>query len=67
MTDSNPGEAYEVARNESGPLPPQAVAFLITASELRDRKTKRRRKHVLPGGSEAIRGLVEPGLKVEGK
>jgi hypothetical protein len=43
------------------------VAFLITASELRDRKTKRRRKLDLPGGSEAIRGLVEPGLKVEGK
>ena len=66
MTDSNPGEAYEVVRREPGPLP-HAVAFLITASELRDRKTKWRRKHDLPGGSEAIRRLVEPGLNVKGK
>jgi hypothetical protein len=67
VTSSNPNEAYEVVRSESGPLPPQPVAFLITASELRDRKTKRRRKHDLPGGSEAIRRLVEPGLKVDRK
>ena len=39
------------------------LPFLITASELRDRKTKRRRKQDdLPGRSEAISRLVEIGL-----
>jgi hypothetical protein len=65
MTD-DPNEAYEAVRSEPGPLPPQAVGvpFLITASELRDRKNKRRRKQDdLPG----IRRLVELGLKVKAK
>jgi hypothetical protein len=70
MTDDNPNEAYEVVPDKSGPLPPQAVdvAFLVTASELRDRKTKRRRKQDdLPGRPEAIRRLVELGLKAKAK
>jgi hypothetical protein len=64
MTDDNPNEAYEVV---PGPLPQQtvAVAFLVSASELRDRK--RRRKHDLANRSEAIRRLVEFGLKAKGK
>ena len=37
------------------------VAFLITASELRNRKTKRRRH------AEAIRRKVAIGLKAKGK
>jgi hypothetical protein len=60
MTDDHP--------NEPGPLPPQAVdvPFLTTASELRDRKNKRRRKQDdLPGRSEAIRRLVELGLRAK--
>ena len=60
MTDDHP--------NEPGPLPPQAVdvPFLITASELRDRKTKRRRKQDdLPARSEAIHRMVEIGLKAK--
>jgi hypothetical protein len=54
MTDDNPNEAYEVV---PGPLPLQtvAVAFLVSASELRDRK--RRRKHDLANRSEASAGL----------
>ena len=50
-------------------FPPETVdaAFLITASELRYRKTRRRRKHGLPGNSEAIRRLVELGLKAKAK
>jgi hypothetical protein len=62
MTDDHP--------NEPGPLPPQAVdvPFLITASELRDRKNKRRRKQDdLPGRSDAFPRLVEIGLKAKGK
>ena len=67
MTANDLNDAYAVVRSEPGPLPPQAVdvAFLITASELRDRKTKRRRKGDLPGNSEAIRRLVELGLKAK--
>jgi hypothetical protein len=60
MTDDHP--------NKPGPLPPQAVdvPFLVTTSELRDRKIKRRRKQDdLPGRSETMRGLVELGLKVK--
>jgi hypothetical protein len=45
---------------------PGNSAFLITASEMRDRKTKRRRKHDLPIRSEAIRRPVAPGLKATG-
>ena len=69
MTANNLNEAYAVVRSEPDPLPPQAVdvAFLITASELRDRKTKRRRKGDLPGNSEAIRRIVELGLKAKAK
>jgi hypothetical protein len=68
MTANNLNEAYAVVRSEPDPLPPQAVdvAFLITASELRDRKTKRRRGD-LPGNSEAIRRIVELGLKAKAK
>jgi hypothetical protein len=63
MTDDDRSTASAVVRSESGPLPLQAL--LITASELRDRKTKRRRRHPF-GTSEAIR-LVELGLKAKGK
>ena len=55
---------------DDNPIPPQAVdlPFLITASELRDRKTKRRRKQADDTSrSEAIRRLVEIGLKAKGK
>jgi hypothetical protein len=60
----------------TGPRPkkprnlPQTVdlPFLITASELRDRKTKRQRKQPeLPSHFEAIRRPVELGLKAKGK
>jgi hypothetical protein len=53
---------------DTKPLPPQAVdvPFLITASELRDRKNKRRRKQDdLPGRYDAFRRLVELGLKAK--
>jgi hypothetical protein len=44
------------------------VPFLITASELRDRKTKRRRKRDdPPGRAEVIRRLVEIGLRAKPK
>jgi len=66
MTDDRP--------NEPGPLPPQAVdvPFLITASELRDRKNKRRteaRRSTLQGDFQSAlwRGPGEPGLKAKGK
>jgi hypothetical protein len=60
MTDDHP--------NEPGPLPPQAVdvPFLIAASELQDRKNKRRRND-LPGRYDAFPRLVELGLKAKGK
>ena len=69
MIGDNPNEAYEVVRSEPDPLPPLAVdvTFLISASELRDRKTKRRRKHDLSLRHEAIRRLVEIGLKAKGR
>jgi hypothetical protein len=69
MIGDHPNEAYEVVRGEPDPLPPQAVdvTFLITASELRDRRTKRRRKHDVVLSPEAIRRLVELGLKSKGK
>jgi hypothetical protein len=48
---------------DDNPIPPQAIdlPFLITASELRDRKTKRRRKQA----DDTIRRLVEIGLKAK--
>jgi hypothetical protein len=70
MTDDDPNEAYEVVVSAPGRLPPQAVdvPFLVTASELRDRKAKRRRKQAdLPSRSEAIRRLVELGLRARSK
>ena len=52
------------------PLRPPAVdvPFLVTASELRNRKAKRRRKQAYEPSPrpEAIRRLVELGLKVKG-
>ena len=53
---------------DDNPIPPQAVdaPFLVTASELRDRKAKMRREQEdLPARSEAIRRLVELGLKTK--
>jgi hypothetical protein len=70
MIDDNPNEAFDVARSEPGPLLRQAedLPFLITASELRDRKAKRRRKQDdLPGRSDAFRWLVELGRAVKAK
>ena len=52
MTDDSPEEAMD-------------TLFLITASELRDRQTIRRRKLHLSARSEAIRRLVELGLKAK--
>jgi hypothetical protein len=66
MSDDNAREVNDV-HNEPGPPPPQTVAFLITASELQNRKQKRRRKHDILGRSEAIRRFVEIGLKGKGK
>jgi hypothetical protein len=42
-------------------------AFVVTASELLDRKLKRRREQYLLGRPEAIRWLVKLGLKAKGK
>ena len=41
--------------------------FLITASALRERQTRRRGSSILSTRSEAIRRLVELGLKAKGK
>ena len=54
MTDDSPEEAMD-------------TPFLITASELRDRQTIRRRKLHLSARSETLRRLVELGLKAKGK
>ena len=43
------------------------MAFVVTASELLDRKLKRRREQYLLGRPEAIRRLVEIGLKAKSK
>ena len=69
MTGDNPVDVYEVIRDEPGLLPLQAMdaPFLLTASELRDRQTIRRRKLHLSTRSEAIRRLVELGLKAKAK
>jgi hypothetical protein len=68
MTDDNPNEASEMVGSEPGPLTPRAVdvPFLITASELRDRK-KRRRTRDLPRRSEATRRLVKLDLEAKAK
>jgi hypothetical protein len=69
MTDDNPVDVYEVIRDEPALLPSQAMdaPLLLTASELRDRQTIRRRKRHLSTRSEGIRRLVELGLKARGK
>jgi hypothetical protein len=61
MTEDTTAEPHEPL----SPLETADAAFLSTASELRYRKTRRRRKHGLPGTSEAIRRLVEIGLRVK--
>jgi hypothetical protein len=53
MIDNDPNEAPEMVD----------AAFLVTASELRDRREKKRREQELPHIFEAIRKLVEIGLK----
>ena len=65
MTDDNPNRTNAVVRGDPDPVPSQAVdmPFLVTAGELRARKTKRRRKH----DTEAIRRIVALGLKAKGK
>ena len=71
MIDDNPNEADEVVRSEHAVIPITQtvdVPFLITASELRDRKTKRRRRRDdLPARPEVIRRMVELALKAKGK
>ncbi len=69
MSDNNPVDVYEVIRDEPGLLPSQAMdaPFLLTASELRDRQTMRRRKRHLSTRSEATRMLGELGLKAKAK
>ncbi len=54
MTDDNPENAMD-------------APFLITASELRERQTIRRRNLHLSTRSETISRLVELGLKAKGK
>jgi hypothetical protein len=52
------------SESEETRLPQTAdMPFLVTASELRDRKALRRRRDGLPGHPETIRRLVELGLK----
>jgi hypothetical protein len=70
MTGDNPNEALDVVRIEPGLLLRQVEdsPFLITASELRDRKAKRRRKQYdLPGRSDVFRWLVELRRAVKAK
>jgi hypothetical protein len=55
---------------DENPIPTLAVdvPFLITASELRARKNKKRRMQVdLPCRSGAFLQLVDPGLKAKNK
>jgi hypothetical protein len=69
MSVDSPNEAREGMLSNPGPLPRQAEGepFLITASELRDRKTKRRRSQdELADRPQAIR-LLEIGLKANAK
>ena len=46
MTGDNSDEGYEAARDEPDPAPSQSgdMPFLVTAEELRARRTKRRRE-----------------------
>jgi hypothetical protein len=62
-TNDNPYEIHNVASTGPGALPPYVVDvnFLITSTELRDRKAKRRRKH----SRSRSNGLVELGLKAK--
>ena len=64
-TNDNPNEIHNVARTEPSALRPYVVDvnFLITATELRDRKANRRRKH----SRSRANGFVELGLKAKGK
>jgi len=56
---------YTTAESHAlSPLETADLAFLVTASELRDRKKKRRAQEP-PPLSEAIRRLVEIGLKAK--
>ena len=61
--NDNPNGIHNVARTEPSALRPDVVDvnFLITATELRDRKAKRRRKH----SRSRVNGLVELGLKAK--
>ena len=67
MTTDTSDELYEVIRVEPSPLPSQVKPLLITASELRDRKTLIRLTRHLSTRSEAIRRLVLLALKVKSK
>jgi hypothetical protein len=69
MSDENLAEAYQEMLSKPGPLPRQTEGepFLITASELRDRKTKRRRRQAeMADRPQAIR-LLKIGLKAKAK
>jgi hypothetical protein len=65
MTGDQPTEAK---RDERSLIPPQAAetALFVTASELQDRKSKRRRDRQF-SRSEAMRQFVEIGLKAKSK
>jgi hypothetical protein len=67
MTDHSPNDANKMARSETRPHPPETMddAFLVTASELRNRKILRRRKQDLFDLSGAIHHLVELGLRAK--
>jgi hypothetical protein len=56
-----------MSNGDPEPVPPQAgdTPFLLTASELLNRQSLRRRQLRLSSRSEAIRRLVELGLKVK--
>jgi hypothetical protein len=59
-------EGQNEGSNESAALPPQPQdeCFLVTVSELRDRKTRRRVRHKPASHIETIQ-LVELGLKAK--
>jgi hypothetical protein len=70
MSADNASDVYGLVRCEPAATPQQGVmdsSFVITASELRDRKSRRRRKQILRSRSESIRRLVELGLKAKPK
>jgi len=60
MAENTTAESHALS-----PLEKADVVFLVTASELRDRKKKRHAQE-LPPLSEAIRRLVEIGSKAKG-